>query len=88
MPTQIFLSEGFRRSFKKLHPNEKDLFYEKLALFIENHQHPSFRSKKLKGVHLLFESSINMSIRVIWKYEANRVILLLDIGHHNILRKY
>ncbi len=36
----------------------------------------------------LFEFSVNMDIRVIWFYEGEALVALVDIGHHDILRKY
>lgn len=29
-----------------------------------------------------------MDIRVIWYYEGDEIILLLDVGHHDILNKF
>jgi len=43
--------------------------------------------KKIKGSDILFESSINMSIRVIWTYQNENLIFMIDIGHHDILNK-
>jgi len=31
------------------------------------------------------ESSINMSIRILWRFEGNKIILLMQIGQHDIL---
>ena len=87
MKYQIIFSKGFKKSFQKLESIERKLFYAKLNLFVENHQHPSLRTKKIQGSDILFESSINMSIRVIWTYKDNNLILMLDIGHHDILKK-
>ena len=36
----------------------------------------------------LFECSVNMDIRIIWYYEDGVMIILLDVGHHDILRQY
>ena len=88
MKYQILFSKRFKKSFNKLEFFEKQLFYNKLKLFIEDHRHPSLRSKKIKGSNILFESSINMSIRVIWAYRNDELIVMLDIGHHDILKKY
>ncbi len=87
MTYEILFSTRFKKSFSKLQDQEKRLFYNKLSLFIENHKHPSLRTKKIKGSETLFESSINMSIRVIWTYQDENLILMLDIGHHDILNK-
>lgn len=87
MKYEILFSSRFKKSFTKLQHNERSIFYEKLSLFIENHQHPSLRTKKIKGSEILYESSINMSIRVIWTYKNDDLILMLDIGHHDILKR-
>ena len=87
MKYEILFSSRFKKSFSKLQDKEKTIFYEKLSLFIENHRHPSLRTKKIKGSEILFESSINMSIRVIWTYQDESLILMLDIGHHDILKR-
>jgi hypothetical protein len=29
-----------------------------------------------------------MDIRVIWYYEGDKLIFLLDVGHHDILNQY
>ncbi len=87
MKYEILFSSKFKKSFSKLEVNEKKVFYKKLSLFINNHRHPSLRTKKIKGSEILFESSINMSIRVIWTYKNAYLILMLDIGHHDILKR-
>lgn len=84
---EILFSSRFKKSFSKLQNQEKKLFYKKLAIFIENHKHPSLRTKKIKGSEILFESSVNMFIRVIWSYKNENLILMLDIGHHDILKR-
>ncbi|MFA7106224.1 MAG: hypothetical protein WC154_02885 [Candidatus Izemoplasmatales bacterium] len=85
MKYEIIFSNRFKKSFSKLQDREKKQFYQKLSLFIVNHKHPSLRTKNIKGSEILFESSINMSIRVIWTYENDHLILMLDIGHYDIL---
>jgi mRNA-degrading endonuclease RelE of RelBE toxin-antitoxin system len=87
MQYELFFSSRFKKSFSKLAAQEKKIFYKKLEMFIDNHQHPSLRTKKIKGSKILFESSINMSIRVIWRYQNDNLIVMLDIGHHDILKR-
>lgn len=50
--------------------------------------HPSLRTKRIQGIDRLFECSVNMDIRIIWHYEGNLIIVLLDVGHHDIFRQY
>ena len=87
MKYEILFSSRFKKSFSRLQDKEKRIFYEKLSIFIDNHKHPSLRSKKIKGSEILYESSINMSIRVIWTYQDESLILMLDIGYHDILKR-
>jgi mRNA-degrading endonuclease RelE of RelBE toxin-antitoxin system len=87
MQYELLFSSRFKKSFIKLADQEKKIFYKKLKIFIDNHKHPSLRTKKIKGSKILFESSINMSIRVIWTYQNDNLILMLDIGHHDILKR-
>lgn len=84
---KIAYTERFLKSFKKLTPNEQELFQTKMKIFIENNLHPSLRTKRIKGHKDLYESSINMDIRIIWFYENEELIVLVDIGNHDILKK-
>lgn len=54
----------------------------------ENPLHPSLRTKRIRGTDDLFECSVNMDIRIIWYYEGPRLIMLLDVGRHDILDRY
>lgn len=38
--------------------------------------------KKVQGLDNVFEMSVNMDIRILWRYENGVIILLIDIGHH------
>ena len=85
---QITYTERFRKHFRKLTENEKALFKKKLCLFAENPLHPSLRTKRIQGTDDLFEFSVNMDIRVIWYYEGESLVALIDVGHHDILQGY
>ncbi len=85
---QITYTDRFKKHYKKLSSEEKDLFKRKLSLFAGNPLHPSLRVKRIQGTADLFEFSVNMDIRVIWFYEGDRLVALVDIGHHDILRNY
>jgi mRNA-degrading endonuclease YafQ of YafQ-DinJ toxin-antitoxin module len=50
-----------------------------------SHSLPSLRTKKVQGLQGVFECSINMDIRVLWTYKEGKLILLIDIGRHDIL---
>jgi addiction module RelE/StbE family toxin len=79
-------SEEFKKSLKRLTATEQKQTAKKLELLKENPFHPSLRTKKVRGLDSVFEMSVNMDIRIIWKYEDKIILLLIDVGHHkNIL---
>lgn len=88
MSYKITYSKAFEKHYKKLSEDEKKQTKKKLKIFIENPTHPSLRSKKIQGADGIWEFSVNMDIRVIWFYEGDEIIFLIDIGHHDILNKF
>ncbi len=87
MAYKFIFTNRFHKNFKFLSENEKKQTRRKLILLSENPGHTSLRTKQLKGTKNIFESSVNMDIRIIWHYE-NDQIFLSDIGHHDILKRF
>lgn len=77
----------FQKHFKRLSTQEKNQLKTKLELLAQNPSHPSLRTKRIQGTDL-FECSVNMDIRIIWYYEGDKMIILLDVGHHDILKHF
>ena len=75
-------TKEFERNLISLTSQEQKLVANKLKLFIQNPFYPSLRTKKVQGLDNIFEMSVNMDIRILWKYENGIIILLLDVGHH------
>ena len=88
MAYQFTFTDRFKKHFKKLNANEKKQLMSKLELLSENPMHPSLRTKRIQGTIDLFECSVNMDIRIIWFYEGDMMIILVDGGHHDILNQY
>lgn len=88
MAFQFTFTDRFEKHFKTLSANEKKQLKNKLALLAENPMHPSLRTKRIQGTKDLFECSVNMDIRIIWFYEGDMMIILVDVGHHDILNQY
>jgi len=78
-------TKSFAKNLKKLSQNEQKAVARKLTMLVQNPFHPSLRTKKVQSLENIFECSVNMDIRVLWTYKNDKLILLLDIGHHNIL---
>ena len=85
---KITYSERFQKHYKKLSADEKTQIRKKLDVFADNPLHPSLRTKRIKGTDGLFEFSVNMDIRVVWFYEGDSLVAFVDIGHHDILKKF
>ncbi|MBE7059179.1 MAG: cytotoxin [Ruminococcaceae bacterium] len=86
MTYKLKYTKEFEKNLKVLTHQEQKLVLNKLKLFIQDPFYPSLRTKKVQGLNNVFEMSVNMDIRILWKYDDGIIILLLDIGHHkNIL---
>ena len=85
---KITFTDRFQKHYKSLTETEKNQFKNKLSVFAKNPTHPSLRVKKIQGTNGLFEFSVNMDIRVIWFYEGESLVALVDIGHHDNLKNY
>ena len=78
----IFFSERFKKDYKLFSGDIKKIIKAKLKVLSENPHHPSLRTKKIKGKEDIFETSINMIIRMTWNYHEDK-ILLRAIGEHD-----
>ena len=87
MKFRIVFTKPFEKSLKKLTISEQKQVAIKLKILQTNPFYPSLITKKIKGFQELFECSVNMDIRIIWRYEGDDIIITLDIGHHSIVDK-
>jgi len=78
---EIFFSERFKKDYKLFSGDIKKTVVAKLKLLSENPYHTSLRTKKIKVKEDIFETSINMSIRITWNYYEGK-IFLRAIGEH------
>ena len=88
MNFKLIPDKKFIKNYAKLTAAEQKQTDAKLIRLAENPLHPSLRTKRIQGTKSLYESSVNMDIRLIWHYEGKHIILMLDIGHHNILNQF
>jgi len=78
-------SKTFEKSIKALSGAEQKAVAVKLTLLSQNPYHPSLRTKKVQRLKDVFESSVNMDIRILWMHKINKIILLINVGHHDII---
>ena len=85
--TEIVLSSGFRKAFKRKIRGNKKLetrFRERVAIFQNEPFDPRLKTHRLSGqLQGLWSFSIDYNVRVIFSFvEANRA-LFIDIGTHD-----
>lgn len=78
-------TKAFEKALKKLTVREQRAVAVKLKVLMDDPFHPSLRTKKVQKLKDVFECSVNMDIRILWLHRGNKLILLIDIGHHDIL---
>jgi len=88
MNYKISYSDNFSTEIQKLTDEYQIIVFSKIEILRTNPRHPSLRTKKLGGHRGLFESRVSDDIRLVWRYENNKIILMLDVGHHDMLKKY
>ena len=88
MAYKILYSKDFLKGFQSLSKHEQKQAKNKIEIMSTDPRHPSLRSKPIKASKKRFEASVNMSIRIFWEYEGEGAIRLLEIGHHDILKRY
>lgn len=82
-------SNRFMKELKKLLKKgiiSRDQVGKFLKLIEDNPQHPSLRTKKIKGTDGIYEASMNMVIRVTFHYVKPNTIYLRNIGEHSIIK--
>ena len=88
MAYKITFTKRFVKNVKRLSAAERTQLKKKLELLMHDPLYPSLRTKRIQGTTDLFEFSVNMDVRVIWQYDGDTIILLLDIGHYDILNQF
>lgn len=79
---KLEFTKEFEKGLKKLSKKEQIQTAEKLKILMEDPFYPSLRTKKVQGLKNVFEMSVNMDIRILWKYNGEVILLLIKIGHH------
>lgn len=63
--TKVFLKD-----LKKLSLPEQKAVAQKLKIFVKNPFYPSLKTRKVQGLDNVFEMSVSMDIRILWRYKT------------------
>jgi mRNA-degrading endonuclease RelE of RelBE toxin-antitoxin system len=74
----------FKRALKNLPPEIRQKVKKTFELFRENPRHPSFHTKKVKGLKNIWEGRIDINYRFLFRYDGDTVVFL-NIGPHDII---
>ena len=84
----LVYTNGFERTLRKLirkQPNLANLITNTFELLIQNPFNPTLSTHKIivYGDEKVWSSLVNFSIRVLWKFDEQRNIVLRSIGTHD-----
>ncbi len=82
---EIFYRPRFKRNYKKLPAELRELTKERIAIFKDNAFDPRLKTHKLKGHYKDFWSfSVNHSYRIIFEFSDKNTVHFHVIGDHDI----
>lgn len=85
---QVKETPRFRKSFDSLDGLVKKKFVKQFKLFLSNLFHPSLNTEKLQPKEKnIWSFRLDKNYRVIFTFEGSEMIVLLDVGPHDIYRK-
>jgi len=81
-------TNSFRKSYKALPAVTQKKAKKQFELLLVNLFHPSLHTEKLEPKHNnIWSFRIDKSYRVIFTFQGNEIILLINIGPHDIYKK-
>ena len=84
---EIQQTTQFTKSFESLPTSIQKRTVKTISLFKSDPHHPSLRNHKLKGkLSHLRSISVTMKYRILFTYVEDEVVLILDIGIHELYR--
>ena len=81
---ELQVDGSFKKAYKKLTKAEQKATDAKLVLLAADPWHSSLRVKKILSTPF-FECSVNMDVRIAFLVKDGKLIVLLDIDHHDAL---
>ncbi len=83
---QVEYKKTFQKQFKKLHPNQKEQFFQRLHSFLTDSNHSNLRIHALKWRYIWYKSmNISWDMRALFREEWDRLVIFYMIGTHSEL---
>ena len=79
---KIARTARFKRAWKQLNGEDKELAQKALRNLATDMQYPALRVKKMKGVEHIWEARVSSSLRMTFQIQGDTVILR-NIGRHD-----
>jgi mRNA-degrading endonuclease YafQ of YafQ-DinJ toxin-antitoxin module len=79
---KITQTARFKKAWKELSEEEKDLGRKALRNLATDLQYPALRVKKMQGVEHIWEARVSRSLRMTFEMEGDTIILR-NIGRHD-----
>ncbi len=76
---KIARTERFKKSYRKLSPEDKELVKKAIRLLVENPRHPGLRVKRIKGTAGIWEARASQSCRMTFGIRGD-TYLLRNVG--------
>jgi len=84
---RIARTERFKRTYRKLGPDNRERARKTICLLLENPDRPGLRVKRMKVTHSIWEARVSRSCRLTFEIQGD-TYLLRNIGEHDkVLRK-
>ena len=82
----FYRTKKFKKGYKKLPDQIKEITKKQLGLLYSNPRHPSLNIKKMRDIRNIWEGRITESYRFTFQIKQD-ICILRNIGHHDILKK-
>ena len=79
---RIARTEGFKKAWKQLNKEEKELARKAIRNLAIDIRYPALRVKKIRGTEHIWEARASRSLRLTFQVVGGTIILR-NIGHHD-----
>ena len=80
---ELETSERFEQAYEVLPADIRKKIAKAMRLLAENPHHPSLRTKRIQGVHDIYEARVDSFYRMTYQRLPNDVLYLRVVGRHD-----